>query len=133
MAARLYAKGKEHILNGDIDLLNDNIVAYLVTGEYAPDTATDESCSAIPLTAIVAEETLSGTTISDGVFDADDVTFTSVSGDPVAYIVLALDTPAFSTNWLIAIIDDATAFPLTLTGVDVAVQWSNAATKIFGL
>lgn len=133
MASRMYAKGKEHILNGDIDFLNDNIVVMLVSSEYVPDTDVDEACSVIPQNAIIAEETLSGTTISNGVFDADDITFSAVSGAVVSYIVIALDSPAYSTNWLISIIDDATALPLTTTGDDITIQWSDESTKIFGI
>jgi hypothetical protein len=133
MAARLYLKGKENLLGGNVDLQNDTIVALLVTGQYVPNTDSDETRAAIPSSAIVAEETLSSTKIVDGVFDADDVVFTEVTGAPIRYIVLIKDDDIYSRALLIALIDDAAQFPVTPDGSNITIQWDNGANKIFSL
>jgi hypothetical protein len=133
MAARLYVKGKENLLGGNIDLQNGTIVALLVSGQYVPDTDSDETRAAIPTSAIIAEETLSSTKITNGVFDADDTVFSTVTGVPIRYIVLIKDDDVYLRAPLIALIDDAAQFPVTPDGSDITIQWDNGDNKIFSL
>lgn len=133
MAARLYLKGKENLLGGNVDLQNDTIVALLVTGQYIPNTDSDETRAAIPSSAIIAEETLASTKITDGVFDADDLVFTEVVGPPIRYIVIIKDADIYSQAKLIALIDDAPQFPITPDGSNITIQWDNGANKIFSI
>lgn len=133
MAARLYLKGKENLLGGNVDLQNDTIVALLVTGQYNPNTDSDETRAAIPSSAIIAEETLTSTKIANGIFDADDVVFTEVSGPPIRYIVIIKDADIYAQAQLIALIDDAPQFPITPDGSNITIQWDNGANKIFSI
>lgn len=135
MASALYSKAKEKFLSGSLDLLTDTIkVALVDSADYTPDTAADEFLSDIPAAGRVAiSPALANKTVSGGVFDADDVTITGVSGDQFEYLVLFKDTGADTTSPLIAIFDTASGLPFTPSGGDVAIIWDSGANKIFAL
>lgn len=78
-------------------------------------------------------QTLTSPTVTQGVADAADVTYTSVSGNSIEAIMLYKDTGTPSTSRMIAYIDSATGLPLTPNGGDITVQWDNGANKIFKL
>lgn len=61
-----------------------------------------------------------------GVFDADDVTFTALTGDQVESLILVVDTGTESTSRLLAFWDTASGLPLTPNGGDVLVRWDVA-------
>ena len=52
-----------------------------------------------------AKQSLAGITATDGVFDANDVTFTSISGNSVEAIVIFQDTGSNATSTMVALID----------------------------
>ena len=133
MDARLFTKGKEHILRGEIDLQNGNITVLLVDSTYQIDMALHESRLAIPEEAIVAAETLNNTSIENGVFDADDMMFTDVAGNPVYHILLVLDSPVYSQSWLIAGYTSSTDPLVTPDGSAITVQWNSGTNKIFAI
>lgn len=83
--------------------------------------------------ARIATEALTTKTATRGVADADDVTFTSVTGDTYEAIVLYKDTGTESTSTLIAWYDNVTGLPATPSGGNVAINWSNGADRIFRL
>ena len=135
MANALYAKAKEKFLSGAIDLLTDDIKVSAVDGaDYTPDLNADEFFDDIPSGAIVdTTANLSGKSVTGGVFDASDVTLTSVSGDPFEMLVIWKDTGTPATSPLIAKIDTATGLPATPAGVDIPIVWDSGANKIFAL
>jgi len=134
MANALYAKGKEAILNGDIDFNTDTIKAALVDNTYAQNLTTDDFYNDISSYVVGTPQTLTTPTITNGVFDADDVTFTAVSaGDTIEAVVLYKDTGVAGTSPLIAYIDTITGFPLATNGGDITIQWSSGSYKIFSL
>jgi len=135
MANQLYAKGREGFLDGSYNWLTSNIKAVLVdTGAYTPNLATDKFLSAITSGARVATSAnLAGKTATDGVADANDVTFVSVSGPSSELLVLVQDTGTDTTSRLIAYIDSATGLPVTPNGGDISVAWDNGTNKIFRL
>lgn len=136
MANGLYAKGRQKFLEGDIPILTDNIKAILVdTGAYTVDLALHDFLNDIPTAARIATSAnLTSKDTTDGVFDAADVTFSSVTGNSVEAIVLYDDTPATeATKELICYIDTATGLPVTPNGGDITVQWDSGANKIFKL
>lgn len=135
MTNALYDKGREAFLLGDIDWAADNIKAVLVdAADYTRNLTTDQFLSDIPSGARVATSgNLTGKTSTAGVADADDVTFTTVTGDPSEYVVLYKDTGSAATSPLIACIDTATGLPVTPGGGNITVTWDNGANKIFKL
>jgi hypothetical protein len=67
-----------------------------------------------------------GTTTIDsnvGKFDADDLVFTTLSGDPSESIDLFVDTGTDTTSMLIANFDDYTGLPLTPSGGNVTIAF----------
>lgn len=135
MANALYDKGRQGFLDGSIDWDTDDIRAILVdTGAYTINLATHDNLDDIAGGARIAvSSSLTGKTATDGVADADDVTFTSVTGNSVEMIVLYKHTGTESTSRLICAIDTATGLPLTPNGGNVTVAWDNGANKIFKL
>lgn len=133
MANSLYDLGRESFLKGEISWSGDNIKACLVdSASYTPNTATDQFLS--DLSGVVATSgNLASKTTTDGVADAADVTFSSVTGNQSEYIVVYQDTGVSTTSRLIALVDTATGLPVTPNGGDIVVQWDSAANKIFKL
>lgn len=135
MANELYTKAKQHLLDGGIDLNTDDIRAVLVdSSDYTRNLATDEALDDIPAAARVAVSgQLQNPTITDGVFNADNIDIGSVSGDQFEYIILYKHTGTESTSLLILCIDTATGLPCTPDGSDVRLSWDDGANKIFKL
>jgi hypothetical protein len=134
MANALYTKGKQGLLNGDFDLDTNTIKAVLVdTADYTVNLATDNALDDILAGARVATGTLANKTITDGVFDADDLTLTAVTGDPSEAVVIYKDTGTESTSLLLAYIDTATGLPVTPNGGNITIAWDSGANKIFKL
>lgn len=137
MASALFAKAKESFLsqNPSIDMDTDNIKIVLVdNGTDTPVPATDQFLSDIAAGARIATSgNLANKTVTGGVFDADDITLTAVTGATVESIVVYKDTGNPATSPLIAYIDTGTGLPFTPNGGDVTVSWDNGASKIFAL
>lgn len=133
MASAIYPKGKQNLLDGNIDMSSDTIkVAAIDTGTYTYNTAHDayDDLSGVQGTPV----TLTGKSLTDGVFDADDATFTSITGNTVEAVVIYKDSGTPSTSYLIAYLDSATAgLPFTPNGANVTLTWDSGANKIFKL
>lgn len=135
MTNALYDKGREGFLDGSIDWDTNDIRAILIdAADYTVNLSTHDNLDDIPAAARVAVSgALSGKTVTNGVADADDVTWTSVTGDVSEAIVLYKHTGTESTSRLIAYIDTATGLPVTPNGGNITVAWSSGADKIFKL
>lgn len=134
MANALYAKGKEKILSGSINLPSDTIKASLLSSSYTANLSTDEFWSGISANLLNTSQTLASKTVTAGVFDAADVTFTAVtSGSTVKAVVIWKDTGTPSTSPLLVYIDTITGFPLATNGGDITITWDNGSYKIFSL
>lgn len=134
MANALYDTGRNAFLTGDVDWVSDTIKGVIVdSADYTVDTNADQFLSDIPAAARVATATLGSKTASDGVADAADLTFNNVTGDQAEAVVLYKDTGVESTSQLIAYIDTATGLPVTPSGSDIVIQWSDGSNKIFKL
>lgn len=133
MANALYPKAKEAFLAADIDMAVDTIkIALIDTGVYTYSTA-HQYRSDVSNTAVISTATLANKTVANGVFDADDATFTSVSGANCEALIIFQDTGVQSTSRLIAYIDSATGLPILPNGGDITVAFSSGASKIFSL
>lgn len=131
----LFAKGREGFLDGSIDWDTDSIKCVLVDhGVDTPVAATDQFLSDIAAGARIATSSaLTSKTVTDGVADAADVTFTAVTGASVESIVIYKDTGVAGTSRLIAFIDTATGLPVSPNSGDIIVSWDNSSNRIFKL
>lgn len=135
MSNALYTKAKQNMLDGNLDLASDDIRVILVDGaDYTPNLSTHDALDDIPSAARVAVSgALQNKTVTDGIFDSDDITLTAVSGDQFEYLVLYKHTGVEATSLLILLIDTATGLPCTPNGSDITIQWSSGTDKIFRL
>ena len=135
MASALFAKALKAFLDKDIDMLDDNIKCVLVdSADYTLDLAAHDFLDDIPAGARVGTSgNLANKTTTGGVFDADDITITGVTGDQFEYIIIYRDTGTAGTSQLIACIDTATGLPCTPNGGDITITWDSGTNKIFKL
>jgi len=132
MASSQYTKGLLKIINGNIDLLTDDLKLVLVdtgtpTGNYTVDLDIHEFLSDVSSSWRISTSanldtktiTIDTTPNPDQVmFDCADGTFTSVTGTSTEAVVLYKDTGAAGTSPLIAYFDGASV-ALTPNGNDV--------------
>lgn len=135
MASGLYDAGRKAFADADIDLLVDDIRAILIdVADYTVDLANHDFLDDVPGAARVAVSgALTTKTTTAGVFDADDVTLNSVTGDPCEAIIIYRHTGVDGTSRLIAYIDSGTGLPVTPNGGNIIIQWDSGANKIFKL
>jgi hypothetical protein len=134
VANNIYPKYKEVILGAatNTNLLTGTVkVALVDTGVYTYSAAHQFLTS---LTGVVGTAGTIGATksVTNGVFDGADVTFTAVTGNSVEALVIYVDTGVAATSPLVAYIDTAvTGLPVTPNGGDISITWN--ASGIFAL
>ncbi len=135
MANTLYDEARRLFLEAGINWLTDDIKAILVdAGSYTPNFGTHQNLSDIGQSARVTPGVLlTGKATTGGAADANDVTFSAVSGPSIEAIVLYRDSGSDATSNLIAWLDTATGLPITPNGGDIIVTWDNGPNKIFRL
>jgi hypothetical protein len=134
MASILYPKAKEAFLSGSINLSSDTIKCVLIdTADYTYSAAHDFLDDVAAGARVGTAQTLGSKTVTNGIFDAADATFTSVTGDVCEAILIYKDTGTESTSNLIALIDTATGLPVTPNGGNISIAWDNGSNKIFAL
>lgn len=134
MANALYGKGKEKLLTAAINLSSDTIKAAIVSSAYTANLSTHEWYSDISASVLNTPGTLGTKTVTLGVFDAADITYTAVTaGSTAKAIVIYKDTGVAGTSALLAYIDTITGFPLATNGGDITIVWDAGANKIFAL
>jgi hypothetical protein len=135
MANALYDPARKLFLDGDIDLLTHNIKVSLIDdADYTVDLVNHDFYDDVPGAAEVADSgNLAGKSTTAGVFDATDLTYSSVSGDQFEEIIIRRDTGVDSTSPLIGNIDTATGLPYTPSGADITLGWDDGANKILFL
>jgi hypothetical protein len=133
MANAIYPKYKEALLDAssNSDLNDGTVKAALVdTGTYTYNAAHDflDDLSGVVGTA----QTIANTTVTSGLFDGDNVTYTAVTGNTAEAIVIYIDTGVAGTSRLVAYIDTSvTGLPVTPNGGDITITWN--ASGIFQL
>ena len=138
MANAIYPLYKQALLAGDAnaDLDNDTAddgpyVVLIDTGVYTYSAAHQYYSD---LSGIVGtSQRLTTPTVTNGVLDGDDVTFSSVAGNTVEALVVYRRNSGANTTWrLVAYIDTGvTGLPVTPNGGDIDVAWH--ASGIVGL
>lgn len=107
----------------NIDFDADTIkVALVDTGTYTVNLATHDFYDDVS-GVVGTPATLASKTVTDGTFDAANVTYTSVTGNTVEALVVYKDTGTPSTSDLIAYFDTGTGFPVTPNGGDITITW----------
>lgn len=134
MANALYPKAKEQFLQAGINMSSGTVkVALVDTGTYTYDPAHD-FYNDVSTSVVGTPQTLSAKTFTNGVFDADNVTFPTVTGNTVEALVVYLDTGNPATSNLIMYQDTGvTGLPVTPNGGDINLVFDSGAYKIFAL
>jgi hypothetical protein len=142
MANALFDPGREGFLAGEIDWDTATIKAVLVRSytfsaahKFVSD-ATTAGASIVSTSAAMTSKTVTG-----GIADAADVTFTAVTAGAAITSILVYQSSAVtggadvaaSAQRLIAYLDTATGLPVTPNGGDITIQWDNTTNKIFKL
>jgi len=134
MANAFYTSALKAFLDADIDLLTDTIKVQMIDAADYSFSAAHDFLDDVPAGARVGTAaTLASKTTAGGVFDAADVTFTSVTGDPLEAIIIFKDTGVEATSNLICYIDTGTGFPLTPDGGNITLTFDSGANKIFAI
>jgi hypothetical protein len=122
MASQLFPKGAGHLLGATtkVDLVADNIKILFYSGAI---TTTWEFVGDLTGASIVARSgNLASKTTTNGVFDANDITVTAVSGSAFTHVILYDDTPATDAGKQLVAVFDVASF--TPTGGDISVIWN---------
>lgn len=127
MASAAYPEGLDAILTAGVNLTSADIRCILVDSADYTYSAAHEFLSSVPGGARVSTFTLASKTVTAGVFDAADGTFTAVTGDPSEALILYVHTGSDATARLLFYIDGISVTP---NGGDIAVAWDNGANKI---
>lgn len=132
MANAVYVSFRNGVLGSHatrVDLDADTIKAALIDhGTDTPNTTTDDFYNDISaglvgsLSSAFTSKTIG--TVAAGVFDADNITYTAVSGNSVESVNILKDTGAGATSDLIAYFDTGTGLPVTPNGGDITVTWN---------
>lgn len=128
-----YDAGLEGFAGGDVAWDTSDIRLILIDEDTdAPNLTTDDFLDDRAAGARVAvSDALASKTFADGILDAADKTFTSVSGDTVESLdVYCHDGGADAARRLLINFDTATGLVLTPDGGNVTVQFDNGANKI---
>lgn len=137
MANALFNKFKESMLSNNpvVDLDTDTIKVALVTAAYtfaATDQFLSSGAGTVGNSRVGTDQTLGTKTITDGIFDAADPSFTAVTGAAVVAYVLYKDTGVAATSPLIGYFDTAASgLPVTPNGGTINITFDNGTNKIF--
>lgn len=112
--------------------LNGTVKCVLVDSADYTYSAAHDFYDDIPGAARVGTaQTLASKTYAAGAFDAADITFTAVTGDPVEAVACFVDTAgADSADPLVVYLDGISVTP---NGGDITISWAGAPNFIFRL
>jgi len=135
MTNALYPKAKQLALGTGLGLAAGTVKAQLVDAAAYTYSAAHQFLSDIPGGARVGSAvTLANKSVTNGVFDADDLTFSGLTGAPsIEALALYVDTGNEATSPLITYIDTATGLPISSGATGGSVTWDNGPNKIFAL
>lgn len=115
----------------------DYRVALIDTGAYT-FSASHKFLTDVPAAAFIAPTngTRAGTVLAsktsvDGACDADDVTFTTISGTSAEALIIFKWVTDATDSWLVVYIDTATGLPITPNGGNIIIQWDSGVNRIF--
>lgn len=130
MASGLYVPYKVTVMTTGLNLATSDIRVILIdTADYTVDLTNHNFLDDVAAGARVAtSNALDNKTTTAGVFDADDETWTSVTGDPCEAIVGYEHSGTESTSDLIWYMD---GLSITPNGGNITAAWATSSPKIF--
>lgn len=129
MANAIYPKYKEALLGGDANIALDSgtVKAALVDLADYTYSAAHDFYDDVSAAVVGTPQEITSKSITNGLFDGDNVTFSSVSGDESEAIVIFIDTGTPGTSRLVAFLDTGvTGLPVTPNGGDILITWSGS-------
>ena len=142
MSNALFDPGREGFLAGEIDW-DTAVIKVALVRSYTFSAAHKFVSDVTGASGVlhVTSGALASKTVTNGVADAADVTYTAVSANASNHSLLVFQSSAVtggadvaaSAQRLIAWIDTGTNLPVVPNGGDVTVAWDNGANKIFRL
>lgn len=142
MASVLFDPGREGFLDGTIDYDTAVIKASLVRGySFVASHKFVSDVTGAGGTLVSTSAAFASKTVTNGVADAGDVTFTSVAAGAAIPAVVIYQSSAVgggadvaaTSQRLICYIDTATGLPVTPNGQNITVTWDNGSNRIFKL
>ncbi len=136
MVAVVYPKYKEAILQegANSDLLTETVKVILIDlADYTYSAAHDFLDDVAAASRVATSAALGTKTVTDGVFDAADTTFTAATGDQSEALIGYIDTGVEGTSRLVWFDDGSTGLPITPNGEDINLTFDSGANKIFAL
>ena len=131
MANAIYPKYKQSALSGDAntDLIQSGatvapFVAMVNTTSYTYN-ATHQFYSSLA-GVVGTDQQLTTPVATNGTFDADDVTYTSVTGSAVGALVIYRKNAGANTTWRLTLYEDTgvTGLPVTPNGGNITITWN---------
>lgn len=134
MANAIYPLYKQALLDAsaNVDLNDGTVKVALIDTGVTTYNAANEFYSSVSAGVVGTPQTINNTTVTNGLFDGDNVTYTAVTGNSVEALLIYIDTGSAATSRLVAWIDTSvTGLPVTPNGGDISITWN--ASGIFQL
>lgn len=133
MPNQRYPKAAERQLTTGLNLAAGVVKAQLIDlAEYTFNAAHEFLVSVPSAARIGAPVTLTGKSVTDGVFDAADVTFSGLTSAPsIEALLIYVEVTNDADSYLLHLIDTATGLPIAAGATGGSVTWDNGANKIF--
>lgn len=132
MANVLYPKGREGLITAVFNMSSDTIKVALLNTDVAAYDAGHDYYNDISAGVVGTPVALSGKTVTNGVFDSSDPTWTGVAGDEFEAIVMYKDTGDPATSPLLGYWDTGVT-GLPMTPVSGNITYTVPANGWFGL
>lgn len=142
MSSSLFSPGREGFLDGTIDWDTAVIKCALVRGyTFSAAHKFVSDVTGAGGTLVATSAALTSKTVTNGVADAADVTFTAVAAGAAIPAIIIFQSSAVTggadvaatAQRLICYIDTATGLPVTPNGQNISVAWDSGANRIFVL
>jgi hypothetical protein len=130
MANAIYPKYKQALLDAStgVDLNDGDVRVILIDlADYTYSTSHEFLSDVAAGSRVAVSAAMTNTTVTNGLFDADDVTLTSVTGDVSEALIIYLHTGTEGTSRLVSFQDaNVTNLPITPNGQNITVTWDAA-------
>jgi len=137
MANVVYAKAKQALLEGDLDLTGQTLkVLFIKKSLYTPNFATNQYVSDVPSAAVVFRTAnIIGVTAENGILDATDILEEYYTAGEFDAIILYQVGSFDGNSRLIFFIDQSEGLPFTggSESLLLTLQWNNESGKILSL